>query len=91
MKLEDEQEHYNSETGYYKHRNELKYVVSFKYIRLWKDFYQYNLTFVPNLITKLQYNMSYNEIKWIKVASNTTAGYVIMYIQNDVMVFKNVI
>ena len=29
--------------------------------------------------------------KWIKVASNTTAGYVIMYIQNDVMMFKNVI
>ena len=25
------------------------------------------------------------------VASNTTAGYVIMYIQNDIMMFKNVI
>ena len=27
----------------------------------------------------------------IKIASNTTAGYVMMYIQNDVMMFKNVI
>ena len=33
----------------------------------------------------------HQDIKWIKVASNTTAGYVIMYIQNDIMMFKNVI
>ena len=29
--------------------------------------------------------------RWIKVASNTTAGYVIMYVQHGVMMFKNVI
>ena len=30
------------------------------------------------------------EIKILKVASNTTADYVIVYIQNDVIMFENV-
>ena len=40
-----------------------------------------------NSFCPLQSN-SPSPMQKIKVASNTTAGYVIMYIQNDVMIFK---